>query len=107
MAVARPVRGTEPIHVDRYHPGRVGRVDERVDAAPVELRDELRDREDQPGHARDVTDHDEARPWRNGAEDRVADDVRTGDREGIGATTTRAPSRAATARIALIVALYS
>ena len=27
--------------------------------------------------------------------------------KGIGATTTRAPSRAATARIALIVALYS
>src|SRR5262249_35504667 len=46
VAVRRPVRGAERLDVDGHLAGGVGRVDERVDAEPVELADDRVDRED-------------------------------------------------------------
>ena len=82
VPVARPVRGAERAHIDRHHPGGVGGVHERVDAAPVELRDEVGDREDEPRDAGHLADDDQPRPWRDGAQDRLQHDLRTIGREG-------------------------
>ena len=85
----------------------MGAIDERVDAASLHLGDELGDGQDQRGRAGDVADEEQARPLGDRGQDRRQASSGLAIGKGIGATTTRAPSRAATARIALIVALYS
>ena len=44
VPVAGPVRGAKPVQGDRNHAGRMRPVDERVDAAAVELGHEVLDR---------------------------------------------------------------
>ena len=55
-----PVRRAQRVDVDRHHPRGVRPVDERVDAAPVQLGDELGDRQDERGRAGDVADEERA-----------------------------------------------
>ena len=63
------------------HPGRVRAVDERVDAAPVELGDELRDGQDERGRAGHLADEDQPGPLRDRTEDRLERLGRPADRE--------------------------
>ena len=49
VAVAGPVRGAERVDVHGHHAGRMGAIDERVDAASLHLGDEVGD---QAGSAR-------------------------------------------------------
>ena len=91
VPVGRPVGRAQRVDVDRDHAGCVGRVDERVDASRVQLRDELADREDDPGRAGHVADEHEPRAWGHGARgSRPA--PRRGRRSGRGSARRR-PSR--------------
>jgi len=56
-------------------------VHQAVDAAPVELRDEFGDRQDECGRARHLADEDQPGPRCHPPEDRVERLPRSGDRE--------------------------
>ena len=59
----------------------MGPIDERIDAPPVELADQLADREDEPGRARHVADKGQPRSRRHCSEDRLDHLARAADRE--------------------------
>ncbi len=88
--------GAEGVEVERDHARRVGAIDERVDPPRGECRDDPLDRQDERGRARDVAENGESRPVRRRREDALDDVVLGRAGNGSRATTTRAPSRAAT-----------
>lgn len=96
VAVPRRVGGAGRIQVDLDHAGRVGGIDEGVDATLTEHADDLANRKDEGGGAGDVVDQDEPGSSRErGVEDgqgvlrpharkrkRGRDDARAGGRRG-------------------------
>ena len=89
----------ERVEVERQHPRGVRPVDERVDPAVGERRDDPLDREDERGRARDVADEREPGSIgdrRRGSRSTTSSSEAAGN--GSRATTTRAPSRSATWR---------
>ena len=107
VEVAGVPGGAEPIEVEGQHARRVRAVDERLDPALGERGDDPLDRKHERRRARDVADQCEPRP--SVTAPRMASTTASSDAtgNGIGATTTRAPSRSATWRRTLMVALYS
>ena len=91
VEVARVPRGPDRGQVERQHPRRVRAVDERLDAALGERRDDPGDREDERRRARDVAEDGDPGPVGDRVEDRVDDLVLIATGNGIRATTTRAP----------------
>ena len=107
VAVARVVRGAESAEVERHHARARGRRRPARRRRGGQLAHEPLDRQDEAGRARHVVDQREPRPRPGPAEHRLEDLLRAASGNGTGATTTRAPARAATASTAFRQALYA
>ncbi len=81
VAVARVIRGTDLVQLDRDHPRSVCPVHQGVHAAPIELLDEFGDRQDDARGARDVAEEREPRSRRDPREDRGDDGIGIEDGE--------------------------
>ncbi len=82
MQVAGVVRGAEGAEIEREHPGGMGAVDERVDAAHLHLGHQALYRHDQSGLTGDVVDEQQPRALGHPLEHARDDVVRRGD--GVG-----------------------
>ena len=81
VAIAGVIGRPQTIHVERDHGRPVGAVDQRIDAAAVQLAHDFLDGKDQGRRAGDVIEHGEPRPRRYPLQNRVDHLPRRVDRQ--------------------------